>query len=168
MSASGVQLLHGIYWGSTLISQISNARVNPGIQHLVTHGAGAPHPIFDGNIKQSPTFMFDTTQLKSVLDITGATIAASGGNVDMFFRTATSKGERDSAAGTTHYRKRMASSVLVPERITVRDGGEASLSCSLYAIWNGTDEPLVAAGSLALSGAPSSAEHYTTWPFKVN
>lgn len=168
MSVSTVSMLHGVYWGSTLLSQIQSSRVSTGIQDIITHGAGAPQPIFAGNMKQQPVISFDTTQIKSLLDITGATIAASGGNVDLHYRIANNKGERTAAATADHYRLRLASSCLVCDRITARDGGEASASAMLYPVYDGTNEPIVPAGSLALAGTPSSAEHYTVGKIAVN
>jgi hypothetical protein len=167
MSVSAVQMLHGILWNSTLISQLSNARMNTGISHLLTHGSGAPQPIFSGIAKLEPMIPIDTTQVKSILDITGPTIATQT-NVDLYHRVATSSGERTAAATTAHYRKRCAEAVMVPGQLSARDGQEANITGAVHILYDGTNEPVVPAGSVALSGTPSSAEHYTTGPLKIN
>ena len=169
MAVSTVSVLHGINWnGSTFISQITNSRTSPGIQEIVTHAAGAPQPMFAGNMKQQPVISFDSTQIKSLLDLTGSGLAASSGNSDLYYRLTTNRGDRVAAATTSHTRLRVAQACMLIERISARDGSEATASGMVYPVFDGTNEPIVPAGSMALAGTPTSAEHFTVGPININ
>lgn len=171
MSVSTVHVLHGIVNSSTFISQISNARPITDLQTLVAQSAGLPFPLFVGNMGTNPSIPFDTTQLKTILDLTGALTSItdlSGANTDLHFKKVTDLGRRVADATTDHLRFRMSQAWLSLERITASNRGEATASCRLGTTYDGTNAPLVPAGSLALAGTPTSAFHYVTGPVVLN
>jgi hypothetical protein len=92
----------------------------------------------------------------------------SGGNTDLFYKQVTNLGVRLAAATTSHLRFRMASSVLYWTSIGAQHQQIASLAGRIVPIYNGTNAPIVPAGSLALSGTPAAAEYYTLGPVVIN
>lgn len=163
MAVATAHVLHGINCASpsAFISQISNARASSGIDVLVAKAAGFPEPLFTGNQHQEPGITFDSTQISTILGITGLTIGSlAAGNTDLFFKKLTYLASREADASTVHTRLRMAEAFLLCNRISAGHRQEAVAQCRIGALWDGTNEPLVPAGSLALAGTPTSAEHF--------
>lgn len=171
MAVASAHVLHGINSASpsAFISQISNARASSGINALVAKAAGFPEPLFVGNEHQEPGITFDSTQISTILGITGLTIGSlADGNTDLYFKKLTYLASREADASTVHTRLRMAEAFLLCNRITAGHRQEATAQCRIGAIYDGTNEPIVPAGSLALAGTPTSAEHFFAGPVYVN
>ena len=169
MAVSTVDVLHGIVNSSTFISQISNLRVTPGMQVAVLNSAGYHFPLFVGNMGQAQGFGFDCTQLKTILDLTGITMAdLSANNTDLLFKRTTHLGTRVADGTSSHNRLRCADAGLICDSISAGHQSEAVASCRLVVPYDGSNEPIVPAGSQALSGTPTSATHYVAGPVTVN
>jgi hypothetical protein len=171
MAISTVYGLHGIINSATFLSQISNARVTPDMEYLVAQSAGLPFPLFCANMGVNPGVTFDTTQVKTVLDLTGALssiVDLSGANTDLHFKKFSDLGRRVADATAEHIRMRMSQAWLSLGQITAGHNSEASASVKVGTTYDGTNAPIVPAGTLALAGTPTSAEHFVAGPVKVN
>jgi hypothetical protein len=171
MSVSTVQVLHGILFpGAQFLSELTDTTPAANIDMLVGKAAGHPDPLFLANQGVKPDVRFNTPQLKTILDLCSTAFVAdlSGGNTDLFYKQVTNLGVRLAAATTSHLRFRMASSVLYWTSIGAQHQQIASLAGRIVPIYNGTNAPIVPAGSLALSGTPAAAEYYTLGPVVIN
>lgn len=169
MSVSNQFVLHGIINSSLMLSQISNARAVTGIDQLVGYGAGLPFPLFAGNLGQRPGYTFECSQVKDILDAAGLTIVnLTGANTDFLFKAATNLGVRVADATTSHIRFRSAQAGLYPMRLRVGHRQEAYLECRICMPYDGSNEPIVPAGSVALSGTPSGSVHWVQGPVYLN
>lgn len=170
MTVSSVDLLHGISNGSTFISQFTSQEVTPGMEVMVASAAGMPYPQFAGTLSVRAEMRFTTPQIKSVLDLVGVSgvYDLSGGNTDLFMKVASDQGVRTASASTAHHRFRAAQGFLVLERITAGHRSEAQAQCRIICAYDGTNSPLVYAGSQALSGTPTSDEHFLLGPQYLN
>jgi hypothetical protein len=171
MAVSTLHVLHGVVSGSTMISQVVNARAIADIQTLVAESAGLPFPLFVGNMGQNPGLPLETTQVKTVLDTTGALTSISdlsGFNTDLYFKAVQDLGRRVADATLGHLRFRMSQAFMTLDRITAGNRTEAVASARIGCTFDGTNAPLVPAGSLALAGVPSSAEHFVAGPVFLN
>lgn len=171
MAISTVHVLHGIANGASLISQITNARPMTDLQTLVAQSAGLPFPLFTAVLGINPAIPFDTTQVKTILDTSGALTSIadlSASNTDLYFKQVSDHGRRVADATTGHIRLRMSQAFLVLDRITASHQREAAASCRIGTTYDGTNNPLVPAGSVALSGTPTSAEHFVAGPVALN
>ena len=171
MAVATAHVLHGIQSSSpsAFISQISNARASTGIDVLVAKAAGFPEPLFTGNQHQEPGITFDSTQIASILTLTGLTIGSlTAGNTDLWFKKLTHLASRAADASAVHTRIRMAEAFLVCNRISAGHRQEAVAQCRIGAIYDGSNEPMVPAGSTALAGTPTSAEHFFAGPVFIN
>lgn len=170
MAISNLFVLHGInISGLAFISQITNARPSPAIETILARSAGFPSPLFVANMGQKPMVSFDTTQVATILGITGITIAdLTSYTVDLYYTLVTNRGSRVAAANASHYRFRMANAVLACDRITAGHRSEATASCMLYNPYDGVNEPIVPVGSVALAGTPTSDEHFVVGPCSFN
>lgn len=170
MPIASVDLLHGIVNDSVFISQFTAQSVSPGIEAMVAHAAGQVHPQFAANMGQKIEIRFTTTQVKSVLDLVSSTgiYDLSANNTDLFFKVAADQGTRTASASAAHHRFRAAQGFLILERITAGHRSEAQAQCRIICAYDGTNSPLVYAGSTALSGTPTSAEHFVVGDIYLN
>lgn len=170
MTVANVYVLHGIaISGSSFISQITSSRPSPAIETIIAESAGLPQPLFVGNMGQKPMVSFETTQVKTILDLTGIGLAdLTASSVDLLYKLTVNRGSRVADASASHYRFRMANAVLSCDRITAGHRSEATASCTLFNPYDGTNEPIVPVGAVALSGTPTSDEHFVLGPCSFN
>jgi hypothetical protein len=171
MSVSTIYVLHGIQNSSTFISQINSARPSPQLELLIAEAAGLPFPLFAGTMAANPETPFETPQVKTILDLTGALssiVDLSGANTDLYFKKVQDLGRRVADATTVHLRFRMAQAFLALDRITAGHKTPAVASCRLGTTYDGTNKPIVPAGSLALAGTPTAAQHFYAGPVWLN
>ncbi len=162
-------VLHGILNSSTFISQISRAVLSPGMEYLVGHPAGLPVPMFCANIGTTPTLSFESSQLATLLGLTGASLVTlAAANTDLHFKEVVNLSNRQADATAEHLRFRMAQAALSVDRITLGHRSEGTASCRIIPIWNGSLDPVVPAGTLALAGTPTSTTHYLAGPVSLN
>jgi hypothetical protein len=169
MSVGNVWVLHGIVNGATFLSQISNDRVVSGIQNVLAYAAGFPQPLFTGVMQQNPGCLFDTKQIKTVLDLAGISMGnLSGANTDMYFKKAVNLGSREADASTVHLRLRAAASGISWTRISAGTARDADISAVISIPFDGTNAPVVPAGSVALAGTPGADQNFVAGPIWLN
>lgn len=173
MAVSTLYALHGIVSASpaAFISQIDSARPTPNSEFLDGVPAGFPYALFTSHFALNPDVTFETPQIKTILDLTGALssiVDLSAGNVDLHFKKFQDLGRRVADASLAHKRFRMAQAYLSLGQITAGDRSRAVAACRLGTTYNGSSAPLVAAGSLALAGTPTAAQHFVAGPVFYN
>lgn len=172
MAISTSHVLHGVnLGGSTFISQIQSGRPATNVQRLVAESAGLPYPLFTATMGVNPAFTLEATQLKSLLDLTGAVTGIadlSGGNTDLYFKKVTDLGRRLADATAGHMRFRMSQAFYALDRITAGHNSEAVASGRVGTTYDGSNNPLVPAGSTALAGTPVGATHWLAGPVALN
>jgi hypothetical protein len=170
MPLANVDVLHGIVNSSTYISQFTSQEVSPEISAIIAHSAGHFYPQFAAVSKVLPKKRFVTTQVKTILDLTGSDGIAdlSGANTDLYFKSAADQSNRGASASNLHHRLRATKAFLVLERISIPHDGDATAQCTIYCSYDGTNAPLAYTGSVAVSGTPATAEHFTMGPQYLN
>lgn len=169
MPAATVDVVHGLYAGSTFLSQITGSRVVSGIDVLTGVAGGHPYPLFQAIRNQTPMIELTTTQLATALDMVALVGAdLSGGSVDFFLKRTVDHGLRVAAGTSAHTRYRASNCFLGWDSLSCDLNGEGSINLRAYCIWDGSNEPLVPANSQTLSGTPSSAEYFAAGPCVIN
>lgn len=169
MAVATLDVLHGIKNSTTFISQITSATVSPQIQTLVSTPAGLPWPLFAGNLGQNPDITFESNQVKTILDLTGIDIAdLSANSTDLFFKRTSNLASREADASVVHTRLSAIQSALVINQISAGHQSEASATCRLVLPWDGSNDPIVATGNIALAGTPTAAEHFVAGEVWLN
>lgn len=149
-----------------VLSQLSNARATPGIDLLVSSPSGSVFPLFVASASQTPEIAFDTTQVKTILDNTGVTLAdLSAAATVLFFEKTDNKAAR--AAGAVHTTLTMANAIMVCNQITAGHRTQATASCRLLDVFDET-APIEVATSAAMSGTKVDAEHYVLGGISIN
>ena len=153
--------------GATVLSQLSNVSASPGINLMVSAASGDVYPRFLGAGTQQPEISFQTTQLKTVLDVVSSTNQmwdASANSAVLYFEKSDNLGVR---SATNHTSLAMADPLLICTQITAGHRAPAMASCRLVNVYDGTTVPVVPSGAAALAGDKTDAEHYILGGIKI-
>lgn len=168
MSASVLFVFHGVNTPSSFYSQIENGKVMTGSDVIRAVPSGHFHTMFTAVKSQKPVIEFTTPQIATLLGevgMTGASTAA--GNVDLYEKKASHLGTRVAATTTAHNRYRCAQTLFYCASISAPHQGIATAQARMIVAWDGTNEPIVPAGSVALAGTPSAAQHFGAGPVEI-
>jgi len=169
MSIATLHVLHGIKNNTTFLSQMSNAQASAGIEPLLGVPAGTPFPTFVGNPSQTPEITFDSTQLKTILDACGTSIADwSANNTILYFKKVSPFASRVGNATAQHMTLSAAEAALLWSQISADHQQPASASCNVGIIYDGTNEPLIPVNNVVVTGTSTSEEHYTVGTIWIN
>ncbi len=170
MTVSAIHHLHSIVSASPSLTftQLTNCTPTPGISTMTERGAGGVNPQFIGVVEARPVISFDTTQLATLLNSCGIYGVGLTGNTDHYLKKAIKNGTREANASTVHQRLRMASSFLRWTQLSADHNGKGSASCEIIACWNGSADPVVAAGNVALAGTTAATEFFGCGPIAIN
>lgn len=169
MAVPTVFSLHGINLaGTSFLSQIDEASPTPGIQQMLGAPAGFPQPMFRGVKGLKPVIPFRTSQLATLFAANAFFVDLSAGNTDLIYRSMTNLGTRGALSSSLHTRIRLNKGWWVCKEIQARLQQEATAQVELFAVYDGTNAPMVAAGTVSATGTPIAAEHFALGPVSVN
>lgn len=174
MGLSTLKYLSNIQLGSgNAIYELEDATPSAEVDVLTGMSAGYPEPLFYGVKGQKPRVRFNTPQLATALGEiatgTGAPYCKdeSAGNTDLWYADSTNLGGRTAAASLLHQRFRMTKGCFYWQTISAQHQQDAKIDCTILPIYDGTNPPLQAAGTLALVGTPIGGERFTLGPLKI-
>lgn len=166
---SNLYVVHGMLLPSaSFISQVQNGSINVGIQEISVTPAGFPQPLAVHTGAIRPSITFTTPQILTILGQTGVYGYSAAGNFDFYCKATADLGVRVADATTSHLRMRATEGLLNWTSIDAQQDGVATASCRFIPTYDGTNAPLVAAGSVALSGTPSGSECFSMGPVYHN
>lgn len=150
-----------------VLSQLSNVSTTPGIDLLVSSPSGSVLPVFAASASQNPEVRFDTTQVKTILDNTGVTMAdlTTAGSV-LYFEKSSNLATR--TAGSTHTSLTMPKTALICNQITAGHRTQAVASCRLLNVFDGSTVPITIATNAAISDTIVDGEHYVLGGISIN
>ncbi len=168
--------LHGINANGTFLSQLNDATPGLNSDNLIAYAAGHPFPLLNAIRGQLPSVPFTSTAVARILDLLLALPPTdsiycgntSAGNTDLYYRKGLDLGVRVPAATAEHHRFRMAAAFYYWNTITATLQQDATIACQVAATYDGTNEPIVPLGSVALAGTPLVDELYTMGPVYLN
>ncbi len=153
--------------GPVDLTQISQQQWNTAAEILTERAAAHTHPMFRGVMNQQPQITFSTSMLGTLLascPLVGASIAST---LYTYFKKAAVTGSV-ARATSQHSRVAMTLGYLHWNSITLNHNQPSEADCVLTAAYDGTNEPFVAAGSVALSGNLTDTEHFVCGPVYIN
>ncbi len=169
MSVSQAFVVHAVVAPGFTLTQIESARPTVGSEILTGRAAGFHHPLFRTLASQKPAFEIQTSQLATLLAAVPLVgLDQSSGNTDLEIRKATAYGTRVAIATTEHERLRMADCFAYWSRVSARHREIATADLMLVAGYDGTNEPIVPAGSVAVTATSTAAEYFTCGPVSLN
>jgi hypothetical protein len=171
MAVATAHVLHGVQTPTSFLSQLESGRIVCGLEIQTGMAAGHPQPLFKAGRSQAPEFAFDTTQLATLFALSSSANAFccadfTGGNTDFYLKRLAEHGYRQS--GANHQRYRASHAFLLIESVRAQHQGEASASCRVLCGYDGTNEPIVPAGSQSLVGTPTADEYFAAGPVTIN
>lgn len=151
---------------TSTFSAINDASIRGGAQLFTESPAGHPAPLFGAIERIQPEISFTTPQIDTVV----SALSTWGAGVSSKLYQKKSTGVAPSArSGTVHTRHDVAQAVAFWSQITLPANGRASAQVMVKPIWNGTDLPIVANGSVALlAGAMAETNYFAAGPVKIN
>lgn len=169
MSVSTLFVLHGINSYLNFYSQLEDTTPQANHQMIQSYAAGFPEPLFTGVVGLKPDVTFRCSQIATLIGDFGLFGSdLSSGNTDLYYKKLVNRGNRVADATTSHMRFRMAKAFGYMRSITAGHQSEAKADVRIVPIYDGTNVPIIPAGSVALAGTPSSAEHFCLGPISIN
>ncbi len=148
------------------ISQIQSAQAISETELIVEHAAGHHDPQFVAIAEQRPMFRITSTELDTILAAVGVGGAAlATGYLYLKAGAATGSVAR---ATTSHSRLLITSGYIFWERISLQHNAVGTIDVVVAANYNGSANPIVFGGSVALSGNLTAASFFGAGPVVVN
>jgi len=159
--------------GGTNLGELTDTTPSTNIDALVGMAAGYPEPLFSSIRAIRPDVRFSTVQLTDFFTAINAGTPPfcadqSAGNTDLWYQDSANKASRTSSASLLHQRFRMAKAFLLWTRINARHREDATVDARLKPVWDGSNVPIVAAGTLALTITPVATQRYTMGQVEIN
>lgn len=152
---------------SVEFSQLANTDVQAGLQMLKVKPAGHPHTMFVANQKQEPLINFTTPQIATLLGAIGVGGAGIGNTSYVYYKVATQTGSV-ARATTSHHRLGIAEALGYWSTIRLPHNGHGDADVILAPVYDGSNDPVVYAGTQALSGNLTAAENFGAGTAGVN
>ncbi len=153
--------------GPAYISQILSQSINMNIEEETGYGSANVHPLFSAVLNQVPTIDFSTTQIATVLanaPFGGAAISAS---TAFFWALAAATG-KTTRGNLSHLKTTMTLGYIHWDEIILPHEGVGTVDPKITVIYDGTNEPLVPAGSSALASNVTDTERFVVGPVYIN
>lgn len=175
MSISNIHTLYAVDVHSDGDSQAvlggisaANIRQETEIRGGVTDGS--PYEKFQAIISEQPGGEWTTRAIASWLDTVGvggkAITSSVNPGVNLYAQKVTDGGTR--ATGSNHLKYTIGKGLLIPRQLSVEHRGDASLTLAMMAVSDGTNAPVVVAGSAAVpSITAGAAEAFSIGPVSV-
>lgn len=151
------------------ITQIGRQQWGAGITDVIERGSGGIRPKFAGIGQQQNEISFSTTQLASILGVvplmTGVGVSQA---LNTYFKHM-SQTSHTARASLAHVRGQVNYGMVFIERITLEQNQPATADVIIAVGWDGTNAPIIYAGSLALDATEiANDEVFGVGPAAVN
>lgn len=153
--------------GPVQFSRLSNVRAAPEIEKIVTRPAGHTMPMFVANSRYKPVISFSSGQIDlvaSTIPVNGLAISAAA---YLYFKLKTATGNAARNA-TSHLRFIINLGLACWTSCRLPHKGEGSIDVTLYADFDGTNDPLILESGVALPAAQIAGDHFSAGPLKIN
>lgn len=164
MTVQSLYYLYGISVGNTFIPQITNWSVNKGVTELVESGSGAVDPTFVAIGEMRPAISITTSAIATSLGACGmdGLAISSGVPVVAYMQKAAAGSTRMS--GSNHIKLTMNKGIMIPRQISATHNQIATINYDIFALYDGTNAPIIYANNQALTGSTAASELFTCGP----
>lgn len=153
--------------GSTTLHEIENVRVDAGVQSMIRYPEGHVAPLMRAGLMQRPVLTFTTSEIDTVLGAVGQYGLAVSSDTDFYEKLATATGNASRAA-SSHKRYRISDCFVFWSRISLPHNGVGTIDVTVIPVYDGSNNPIVPAGSTALTGTLSATNHFCAGPVAYN
>jgi hypothetical protein len=169
MTVTARHVPYAVQFGATLLGGITQHTVRTGTETRHETTDGSPYVSAQSITRQRPAASFTTLCPGAALalcSLVGTSIAGLANGFNIYAQKLTDGGIR--ASGSNHRRYRFVKGIVYPQSLSCEHGGDAKLSYGLISAWDGTNDPLQIADSVALPTPVTNTERYALGPFKLN
>lgn len=153
--------------GSFTFDEVDNFRIDAGMSSLIRRPSGHVAPLFRAGLSQRPVISFTTSQLDTVLANIGQYGLAVTGDSDIYEKLATATGNAARNA-SSHKRYRISDCFVFWSRIQLPHNGVGTADVTIIPVYDGSNEPIVPAGSTALTSTQAATNHFCAGPVAWN
>jgi len=153
--------------GPAYISQITSQSINMNIEEETGYGSANVHPLFSAVLNQVPTVDFTTPQIAVVLanaPFVGAGISASSA----FYWALAADTAKTTRSHFSHLETTMTLGYIHWDRISLQHDSVGTVDAKITIGYDGTNDPLVPAGSKALVSNVTDTERFVVGPVYIN
>lgn len=143
---------------------LDDAEITANIEVSKEKPAGHMAKTFGAVTKVEPQVRFTTKQLDTLV---GAIPAWGGTPAVVVYRKRSGIVGPASRSGTVHNKQTIAASVCAWDTITLPKNGYGSANVTVYAVWNGSANPIVNTGSVALPTTLDITNHFAAGPVTI-
>lgn len=144
---------------STLELPVHQIDYNSGLSIDKKGTASRSDPVYAAIMEWKPTAKLATHAVATALGVCGIDGLALTGAVLYFAKCG--DGPTSYAAGGVHFSLTFTTSLLVPDRVSADNGGNANADYTLYGVYDGSNEIVVASATASLSTIDLLAEAFT-------
>lgn len=142
-----------------------------GIEEMLNTSDGDANPTFVAVSGQNPTMEFSTIKLTNALTTIGVNGLKIDSDVDddgleAWFRQVDEGGTRK--IGSNHTKMTINEGIITPTNLTADNDTPATLNYLVSITYDGTNDPIVFAGSEALEGVATADVYHTLGPININ
>ena len=153
----------GITIESTTYRQLTTISVDPGIEKMINTG-GQVDAVFSAIGRQRPMCRFSSPNLGLFMGLAGASGAAITATVVVYFAKLVHGGTVDY---TACFKATFNDGMFVLRKASASNGAEGSAEYELYATYDGTNAPVIFAGSATCPAEGGTVAKFTNGPFKI-
>ena len=152
---------------ATAIDYVNNVQWSNGADVLMKHPSGHTHPMFGGTVNQAPSISASTPQISTFLALVPVNGLAFTADVDSYFKQMTATGNT-ARASAVHTKVTIAEGMLHWTTVNLTHNAESTVDFVLTASYDGTNDPIVDAGTTALSGNLAAGEMFGAGNVVIN
>lgn len=153
--------------GSFTFNECRNWRFDAGMSSLIRRPAGHVAPMFRAGLQQRPVWTFTTSEIATVWANIGQYGLAVTADTDIYEKLAVATGNAARNA-SSHKRYRISDCFIFWSRVSLPHNGEGTIDVSIIPVYDGSNEPIVPAGSTALITTQSVGDHFGAGPVAWN
>lgn len=154
--------------GPVALSEVTQRKINSGIKSMIETPAGHTHPMFRSNQEQMPVIEFGTPELATLLAAAPLMGGVISGTPLVAWLKKASTGSNVARATTQHAKVTVNLGFFHWTSISLPSNGRGEANCVVTASYDGTNDPLVYATGVALSGNLTATEYFCGGPVYVN
>jgi len=149
--------IYAVQRGATLVGGIMSESIDLGSQIVADSSSGEVYPRWVSLVGQRPNAKFTSKHIGTCIGVSGTMgNYLTTGNVMNLYLQRWAEGITR-ASGNAHRKVTVNKGLLLPTRLSGRSGSDATMSCDVAALYDGTNSPLTILDNQALP-APSTAD----------
>lgn len=153
--------LYGIDVDGTMLGSITSENISAGTNVRREGSSGEAAARIVNITAQNPRASFTSLDPRAVLAVTDTTgKSLSSGHVATLYHARRSDNGLGVAAGSVHRKTVITCGQVLPRQLNASHQGDATMTADIVALWDGTNDPLIAVANVALPAVNTDERRY--------